>query len=139
MNSWYFKLITVPSFCPLTLISLWMPLALFAFSLVLPVLISILHIAQIFEDFKPELLVPSLSQQSVKVIGTPQITYSSAIHANLSVMFFQSIRHNPFIKKDMLNWVGMRRRTLVRKHSAMLPFIWTILVSLIIEVLNGAK
>ena len=37
----YLKLVTVPSFCPLTLISIWMSLALFVISLVFSALISI--------------------------------------------------------------------------------------------------
>ena len=36
----YLKLVTVPSFCPLTLILVWMPLALFVISLVFSALIS---------------------------------------------------------------------------------------------------
>ena len=37
----YLKLVTIPSFCPLTLISLWILLALFVISFVFSALISI--------------------------------------------------------------------------------------------------
>ena len=43
----YLKLVTVPSFCPFTFISLWMPLALFVISLVFSPLISILYLVQV--------------------------------------------------------------------------------------------
>ena len=43
----YLKLVTVQSFCPLTLISLWMPLALFVISFVFSALISILYRVQV--------------------------------------------------------------------------------------------
>ena len=41
------KLVTVPSFCSFTFISLWMPLALFFISLVFSALVSILGIQQV--------------------------------------------------------------------------------------------
>ena len=41
------KLVTVHSFCPFTLISLWMPLALFVTSFVFSSLISILYLVQV--------------------------------------------------------------------------------------------
>ena len=41
------KFVTVPSFCRFTLIYLWMPLALFVFSLVFSALVSILCLAQV--------------------------------------------------------------------------------------------
>ena len=43
----YLKLVTIPSFCSLTLISLWMSLALFVISLVFSALISILYLVQV--------------------------------------------------------------------------------------------
>ena len=47
----YLKLVTVSSFCPFTVISLWMPLALFVNSLVFLALISILYIVQVLSRF----------------------------------------------------------------------------------------
>ena len=43
----YLKLVTVPSFYPFTIISLWMPLVLFIICLVLSALISILYLVQV--------------------------------------------------------------------------------------------
>ena len=43
----YLKLVTVPSFCPLTLISLWMPLTLFVISFVFSALVYILYLVQV--------------------------------------------------------------------------------------------
>ena len=43
----YLKLVTVPTFCQLTLTSLWMSLALYVVSLIVPALISILYFVQI--------------------------------------------------------------------------------------------
>ena len=43
----YLKLVTIPSFCPLTLISLWMPSGVFAINLVFLALISILYLVQV--------------------------------------------------------------------------------------------
>ena len=40
----YLKLVSVPSICPLPLISLWMPLAMFAYSLVFSLLIFTLYL-----------------------------------------------------------------------------------------------
>ena len=41
------KLVTVPSFCPSTFISLWMPLVLFVISLVFSALFSIIYLVQV--------------------------------------------------------------------------------------------
>ena len=43
----YLKLVTVPSFCPFSFISLWVPLALFVISLVFTALISFLYLVQV--------------------------------------------------------------------------------------------
>ena len=43
----FLKIVTVPSLCPFTFISLWMPLALFVISLVFLALISILYLVQV--------------------------------------------------------------------------------------------
>ena len=44
----YLKIVTAPSFCPLTLISLWMPLALIFIGFVFSALISILYFVETF-------------------------------------------------------------------------------------------
>ena len=43
----HLKLVTVPSFCPFTFISVWMPLALFVISFVFSPLISILYLVHV--------------------------------------------------------------------------------------------
>ena len=43
----YFKLVTVSNFCPLTMISVWLPLELFVFSLVFSALITIFYLVQV--------------------------------------------------------------------------------------------
>ena len=47
ISSRYLKLVTVPSFCLFTLITIWMPLALFVIRLVFSALTSILHFVQV--------------------------------------------------------------------------------------------
>ena len=89
----YLKLVTVPSFCPLNFISLWMPLALFVISLIFQHLSPFYALYRFFCDFERGNIVPALLQQ-----GKPQTCDSSAAYANLTIMFFQSTRHNPFEK-----------------------------------------
>ena len=97
----YLKLlIVVPSFCPFTLISLWIP-SLRCLSLVW----SSQHrspsytLCRFCRDFQLGLLSScSSSARASTVIGKPQIGNISAAYANLPIMFFQSIRHDPFEK-----------------------------------------
>ena len=49
-------------------------------------------------DFQLGLIVPALLQKSISVISKLQNGNSSAAYADLTIMFFQSIRHNPFQK-----------------------------------------
>ena len=78
------KLVTVPSFRPLTLISLWIPLALFVIGFVFSALTSISYLVQVFvEDFQLRLLVPALLQQAQQCHRQTQIGNSSAAYANL--------------------------------------------------------
>ena len=58
----YLKPATAPNFCPLTLIPLWMPLALFVISLVFSALISILNSCRPLRHFPLEPPAPSLPQ-----------------------------------------------------------------------------
>ena len=46
----YLKLVKVPSFCPFTFISPWMPLSLFVISLVFSALVSILYLVQVLSS-----------------------------------------------------------------------------------------
>ena len=74
----YLKLVTVPSFCPFTIISL-------------SSLISI-------RDFLLGLLTPALPQLEHLSHCKPQIGKFSPAYAYLSIMFFQNIRHDPLEK-----------------------------------------
>ena len=58
----YLKLVTVPSFCPFTFISLWMPLALFAYSSVFSALIFILTLCRFCRDILLGRLAPPCPQ-----------------------------------------------------------------------------
>ena len=89
----YLKLVTVPNFCPFTFISLWMPLALYVIRFDFSALISILYLVQVLSR-----LSTRASSSCSHVIGKPQIGNISAAYANLPIMFFQGIRHDPFEK-----------------------------------------
>ena len=93
----YLKLVTVPSFWRFTFNSLWVPLALFVISLVFSV--TDFHLVCRFcRDFLLGYLFPALPQ--LCIIGKPQICNISAAYANLSIMTFQSIRHNLLEEND---------------------------------------
>ena len=96
----YLKLVTVPTFYSFNFISLWMPLALFVASLVFSALISILSLVQVLSilSTRASCSCSSSARASFCVIGKPQIGNISAAYVNLSFMFFQSIRHDPFEK-----------------------------------------
>ena len=130
----YFKLVTVPNFCPFTFISLWMPLALFVISLVFSALISILY------------LVHVLSRLSTRAFSS----CSSSARASMSsanrrlVIFLPPMLTFPSCSSrasDMIRSIKMLKRVGDRKHpcltppvvlnySPMLPFIWAALVAL---------
>ena len=93
----YLKLVTVPNFCPFTCIFLWMPFALFVISLVFSALISILYLVQVLSRLSTRASSScSSSARASMFIGKPQIGNISAPYANLPIMFFQGIRHDPF-------------------------------------------
>ena len=130
----YLKLLTVPNFCPFTVISLWMPLALFVTSLVFSALISILYFVQV------------LSRLSTRAFRSCCSTaWASISSANRRLVIFLppmlifpscSSRITDMIRsRKMLKRVGDRKHpcltpTVVLNHFAMLPFIWTALVAL---------
>ena len=99
----YLKLVTVPSVCPYTFISFWVPLALFVINLVFLA-------SKISSDF-----------QSITVIGKPKIGNISASYDNLSIMFFQSVRHDPLEKT--VEERGCLTPTVFLNRSPMLLFI----------------
>ena len=66
-------------------------------------------------------------------IGKTQIGDISFAYANLSIMVFQSIKHDP--SRKILKRMGDQLHssltpTVLRNHSPVLPFIWTALVAL---------
>ena len=129
----YLKLVTVHSFCPVTLISLLIPLALLVISFVFSALISILYLMQVLSRLsnRPYSSCSSLARASMSsayrrlVINLPSmLTFPSC-----------SSRASDLIRsKKMLKNVGDRRHhfltpIVVLNHSPMLPFIWTALVA----------
>ena len=92
----YLKLVTVPNFCPSTFISLWMSLALFVISLVFSGLISILYLVQVLLRLSTR--ASSSCSSSARASMSSQIGNISAAYANLPIMLFQGIRHDPFEK-----------------------------------------
>ena len=80
---------------PLTSSSLWMPLALFFIRLVFSALISILYPEQVLSRLSTRASSSCCSSASHR---QPQIGNISAAYANLPIMFFQGIRHDPFKK-----------------------------------------
>ena len=130
----YLKLVTVPNFCPLTFISLWMPLALFVISLVFSALISILYLVHVLSRLSTRASSScsssarasmSSANRRLVIFLPPMLTFPSC-----------SSRAPDMIRsRKMLKRVGDRRHpcltpTVVLNHSPMLPFFWTALVAL---------
>ena len=140
----YLKLVTVPNTCPFTFISLWMPLALFVISLVFSALISILYLVQVLSRLstRASSSCSSSARASTYVIGKPQIGNISAAYANLPIMFFKGIRHDPFEKN--VEEGGWQKTSLPYSDSCSEPFSYAAIhldctCSLVIELLNGAN
>ena len=89
----YLKIITVPSLCPLTLISLDAICAV-CHPLVFSALIAILYLVPVLS----RLSTRAVSFCSPQLIGKPQISSISAASAKFSIIFFQSIRDYLFEK-----------------------------------------
>ena len=73
----------------------------------------------------------SSSTRASLPLANSKLINTSATYASLSIIFFQSIRHDPFELKR----VGDRRYPCLTlnvdlNHSPVLPFIWTALVAL---------
>ena len=135
----YLKLVTVPNFCPFTFISLWMPLALYVISLVFSALISILYLMQILSRLftgassscsSSARASMSSANRRLVIFLPPMLTFPSC-----------SSRASDMIRsRKMLKRVGDRRHpsltpTVVLNHSPMLPFIWTALVAVQMNLL----
>ena len=147
----YLKLVTLPSFCPFTFISLWMPLALFVISLVFSALISILYLVQVLSRLSTRAssscsssaraCIP-LANRRVVIFLLPMLTFRSC----------SSWASDMICLRKMLKRVGERRYpcltpTVVLNSTPMLsfePFSYATThldctCSLIIELLKGAK
>ena len=95
----YLKLVTVPSFCIFTFISIWMPLALFVISLVFAALISILYFISVSSTLSTRASSSCSSSASESMsVANRRLVNISAAYAILFYMFVQSIRHDPFEK-----------------------------------------
>ena len=87
----YLKLVTVASFCPVTLITLWVLLALFVISLVFSARTSsyILYFEGVISRLSTRASsFCSSSAREINVIGKTRIGNGFAAYANLSIMFF---------------------------------------------------
>ena len=148
-NLWFgaiicLKLVTVTNFCPFTFISLWMPLALFLISLVLSALISILYLVQVLSRLSVR-ASSSCSSSARASMSSANCNISgniSAAYANLPIMFFQGIRHDPFDKN--VEDGGCQKTSLPYSDSCSEPFSYAAIhldctCSLVIELLNGAN
>ena len=81
--------IMIRSLCPFTLISSWLPLALFS-----PHRSPSYTLSKFCRVFHPGLLVPAASMS----LANARLVIISAAYAYLSIMFFQSVRHDPLDK-----------------------------------------
>ena len=128
----YYKLVTVPCFCPFTLISLWMSLALFVICLVFSALISILHLMQVLS----RLSTRASSSRSSSARAAMSSANRRLVIFLLPLLTSPSFRASYMIRsRKMLKRVGNRifpcfTPTVVLNHSPILPFIWTALVAL---------
>ena len=95
----YFNLVTVSNFYPFIFICLWIPLALFVINLVFSALISSYTLCRFCQTFLLGLLAAGLSQLEHLCHRQTADWYNiSAAYTNLPIMFFQGIRHDPFVK-----------------------------------------
>ena len=125
----------------LNLISLWMPLELFIISLVFSALISILYLVQVLLRFSTWASCSCSSSATASVWLANCRLIISAAYANLSIMFFQSIRHNLFnqnVEED--GW----QKTSFPYSDCSEPFFHAVIhldctCSLVTELLNGAN
>ena len=81
---------------------------------------------QFFLDFQLGLLGHALPQLEHLCYRKPQTDYISAAYAYLSIMFFQSISHDPFEKNVEDDGDGKHpclTPTVILSQSPMLPFI----------------
>ena len=139
----YLKLFTVPSFCPFTFFSLWMPLALFVISLVFSALISSSYLVQVLSRFLLGLLAPALSSARASMSSAnSKFCNISAAYASPPIMFFQGIRHDPFEKN--VKEGGWQKTSLPNSDCCSELFSYAVIYldctcSLVMELLNDAN
>ena len=110
------KLVTVTSFCPLTFISLWMPLALFVISLVFTALISILYLVQ----FLSRLSTRAFS--SCSYLARESISYANC----RLVIFLPAMLTFPSCSSRALDMIPLRKmlkRVGDRRHTCLTPTV----------------
>ena len=127
----YLKLVTVPNFCHFIFISL--SLALFVISLGFSALISILYLVQVLSR---------LSTRAFSSCSSSARASISAAYANLPIIFFQGIRHDPFEKNAEKG--GWQKTSLPYSDCCSETFSYAAIhlgctCSLVIELLNGAN
>ena len=123
----YLKLVTVRSFCPLTLISLWMPLALFVISFVFSAFIYISHLVQVLSRFVTRASC-SCSSSAKASMSSVNRRLEMALPPMLTFPSCSSRASDIILSKKMLKRVGEREHpcltpTEVLNHSPVLPFI----------------
>ena len=128
------ELVTVPNFCPLTFISLWMPLALFVIRLVFSALISYLYLKQVLSRLSTR-TSSSCSSSARASMSSANCRLVIFLPPKLTSRSCSSRASDMIYSRKMLKWVGNRRHpcltpTVVLNQSPMLPFIWTALVAL---------
>ena len=137
----YLKLVTVPSFCPFTFVSLWMLLGLLIIRLVFSALISILYLVQVLSRLSTRASSScsssirasmSLANRRLVIFLPPMLTFPSCSSRASGMNHL----------RKMLKRLGDRRHpcltsVVVLSHSPMLPFIWTALVLLQSQLPQG--
>ena len=121
---------TVPNFRPFTFISLWMPLACLSSVWSSQHWSPFYTLCRFCRDFLLELLALAFPQLQHLCHRQTQFGNISAAYANLSIMFFQSIRHDLFeknVKEGGWQKTSFPYSDCFLNHSPMLPFIWTAL------------
>ena len=87
----YLELVTVPSFCRFTFISLWMPLTLFVICLVFSALISILYHVHVLSRLSTGASSSCSSSARAFLSSANHRLVISTAYNNLPIMFFQGI------------------------------------------------
>ena len=123
----YLRIVTVPSFCPFTFISLWMPCVLFLISLVFLALISTLYLEQVLS----RLSTRASSSCSSSARASMSLANCRLVIFLLPMLIFPScssrasdmIRSRKILKRVVNRAHPCLTPTVVLNHSPMLPII----------------